>query len=35
MSAPRVNIDIDASLEKLVSLECRYAAEALDALAQQ
>ncbi len=35
MSEPRVNLDIDASLEKLVSLECRYAAEALDTLAQQ
>ena len=32
MSAPRVKLDIDASREKLASLGCSYAAEALEAL---
>ena len=32
MSAPRVKLDIDASREKLVSLGCGYAAEALEGL---
>lgn len=32
MSTPRVKLDIDASREKLVSLGCGYAAEALEGL---
>ena len=32
MSAPRVKLDIDASREKLASLGCGYAAEALEGL---